>query len=1082
MSKPTRPFLVHPLARRAASAPGKRRAIYVAAALCVLWNTGAVYATSEAVSPSPTAQSAQDPAPAKADGWVETANHALGFVDLSDGQTIAARTTHLIVKGPLGRDFALTVNGQAVPSTQVGRRGKVASKNLQFWEYFGVPLQPGLNQLELSQGDAPAQHLSVRTPGKATQITLTPQSSNKVADGKTPIAVDIQITDSSGLTVIDPIEITPATNSGHWDLRGMTPGSRSGAVVLSSGHATLPFVPPSEPGPVDLRVSADTLQGQASMTLGAELRPMLAVGVVEGIINLKQGMIHSAGAGDGFEQELRALSHEWNGGKDSIAGRSAFFLKGKVRGDYLLTAAFDSEKEVKDRLFRDIQPDKYYPIYGDASVRGFDAQSSGKAYLRVDKGQSYLVYGDFIPNTDRQVRQLSRYNRALTGVKEHYESDRVSADVFASRDNTSQRVAQIPLSGISGPFRVFAGEFVENSERVEIITEDRNLPTLEWKTQVLTRFVDYYIDDASHALHLRAPEPGLDQQGNRRILRVTYETPGSGNQFWVVGGSAEVQVINGLKLGAVVVQDENHDDGRSLRAVTLDAVAPGNITIDGEAVQTDSVKHGTGFGGRLGVKGQLGETKFSATGVTTNDTFDNLSSPVSPGRTEVRARIEQPINATTLATGEAINLTENNRFSNEHHSVHGASVNVVKQLPNNVKLELGGRVARGEQQINGTSQDIDLNTVRAKVSAPIPGLPSLSMYGEAEQDVLNGAAHQFALGGEYHLNSNTRLYGRQELVSSLGSLYELGSQQRSYRTQFGIEHNYSTNGHVFSEYRQGGMIDGRDAQAAYGIRQGWEIAPGLTANGSFERQQNLGGKTDQQSTALTGSLEYLANSRWKANTSLELRRSTSEDSVLFTMGGAYKVNADMSVLGKSISYLSWGKNGATDGTRMRQRLGLAYRPASNNNLNALAYYEHRLESGSLAPEGSGRRQSEILAANVGVNVTRNLAWTVRQAFKHTTITNGDVHDTITGSLTSTRVTWDVTNKWDVGAMLAYQADTTGAHGLAYGIETGYVVAKNAWLSVGYNIQGVKDRDLSGEEQIAKGPYLRFRYKFDEATF
>jgi hypothetical protein len=67
-----------------------------------------------------------------------------------------------------------------------------------------------------------------------------------------------------------------------------------------------------------------------------------------------------------------------------------------VKGDYLLTAAYDSEREVRERLFRDIQPDEFYPVYGDSSVRGFEAQSTGPLYVRIDKKRSYLLYGDFV--------------------------------------------------------------------------------------------------------------------------------------------------------------------------------------------------------------------------------------------------------------------------------------------------------------------------------------------------------------------------------------------------------------------------------------------------------------------------------------------------------------------------------------------------------------------------------------------------------------------------------------------------------------------------------------------------------------
>ena len=53
---------------------------------------------------------------------------------------------------------------------------------------------------------------------------------------------------------------------------------------------------------------------------------------------------------------------------------------------------------------------------------------------------------------------------------------------------------------------------------------------------------------------------------------------------------------------------------------------------------------------------------------------------------------------------------------------------------------------------------------------------------------------------------------------------------------------------------------------------------------------------------------------------------------------------------------------------------------------------------------------------------------------------------------------------------------------ASGVETGYLVMENLWLSAGYNWRGFRDRDLTGSDYTAKGLYLRLRWKFDEDLF
>ena len=51
-----------------------------------------------------------------------------------------------------------------------------------------------------------------------------------------------------------------------------------------------------------------------------------------------------------------------------------------------------------------------------------------------------------------------------------------------------------------------------------------------------------------------------------------------------------------------------------------------------------------------------------------------------------------------------------------------------------------------------------------------------------------------------------------------------------------------------------------------------------------------------------------------------------------------------------------------------------------------------------------------------------------------------------------------------------------------GLEVGYLVKDNLWLSGGYNIFGFSDKDLAGENYTNPGIFARIRFKFDENSF
>ena len=51
-----------------------------------------------------------------------------------------------------------------------------------------------------------------------------------------------------------------------------------------------------------------------------------------------------------------------------------------------------------------------------------------------------------------------------------------------------------------------------------------------------------------------------------------------------------------------------------------------------------------------------------------------------------------------------------------------------------------------------------------------------------------------------------------------------------------------------------------------------------------------------------------------------------------------------------------------------------------------------------------------------------------------------------------------------------------------GVDVGMTIAKNMWVSVGYNFAGFRDDGLLGEPPYGQGPYLKIRIKADQDTF
>lgn len=96
---------------------------------------------------------------------------------------------------------------------------------------------------------------------------------------------------------------------------------------------------------------------------------------------------------------------------------------------------------------------------------------------------------------------------------------------------------------------------------------------------------------------------------------------------------------------------------------------------------------------------------------------------------------------------------------------------------------------------------------------------------------------------------------------------------------------------------------------------------------------------------------------------------------------------------------------------------------------------------------------------------------------------GGVADSFRAQLYSGRLVYDVTENWDLGLMAATQVGQYGARQHAVGVEVGYLIQQNLWLSAGYNHAGfAADSDLAGYEYTRDGFYLRLRFKFDQNLF
>ena len=1062
----------------------------------------------------------------------KVSSNDVAFINLSEGQQLSTYKQMVQVQAPLGSNFTLYTNGKVVSAEQIGKTAEQEKQNVTAFDYYAVDLQRGSNSLRGVATDVNGkviseQTIKVLTPDSLQAIDYRTQKQLVAADGVSEYQVVISLKDRDGRPYIASTPITIDTNIGRINLSDSSKDQAGTQVTVSGGELLIPITAPSIPGKGELVINTGSSKQVIPLQFTAQLRPLIAVGIVEGAISLKNfdgsNITDAQGA---FEQELREIA----GNEDySATGRAAMFLKGKVRGDYLLTLAYDSDKK-GERLFRDIEPGEYYPVYGDSSAKGFDAQSTSKLYVRVDKGRSFAMYGDLKTQIDNDEGiKLGQYNRTLTGLKAQFEDTNTRIIAFAAETSTSQRVNETRGLGVSGPYPL-ANDFdavLENSETIEVITRDANNPGRIVRRETLTRFADYEIDPISRSLYLKSPIASQDIDGNPIYLRVTVEVDEGGEKYWVGGIAAKQQLTDKVAIGGSYINSDDPLNKEELASVNTVVKFNDKLKLVAEYAKNKAenpnfqpsnqfnVTELTGNdveGDALRIELDYDNKKNTRAKAYHNDTdigFVTGASPQTAGRTESGVEVTHTLsNKNTALKLEGVRTKDHTTDA----SIEGVQASVEQRLSKNLVGEIGVRYYKQEaaasrntqaatdvlditndtifnddiinqsalNDVNNIEKDIKGTTARARLTARLPKLNNSLVFAEYEQDIEHSSRNATSIGGETALGSLGRLYARHDLINSLSGSYGLDDSEERQRTVIGFDATYMKDGKIYSEYRMRDAISAREAEAAIGLKNKWYVQEGLTLNTLFERVESLEGEKDSTATAAGVGVEYLANEKYKASGRLEKRWGDTSDTLLASAGAAYRYSDEITLLAKDI----YSQVDYDDGHRTinRFQLGAAYRDYDSNKLDMLAKLEYRLDDNATGNDPY-QKDAVVWSWSGNYHPTRPLTLSGHYAGKYTEYDAQGITSDNTAHAVYARGLYDISERWDIGV----QAGTywnKQADDLSYlvGAEVGYSPMTNLWLSLGYNFMGFEDEDIAYDDTTIEGAYFRLRFKFDEDLF
>jgi uncharacterized repeat protein (TIGR01451 family) len=1097
--------------------------------------------TKNSVEAKPTAEtkSVATAAPAASGTYETTTEETLEPVAAGQVRVLSPRPDEAVTGAALeiaartnaAWTVAVEVAGQRVPDSKIGETRIDRKNDLATFTFVGLGVRPGPNRIRVTAvgpngatgqtveltayGRGPAKRLEIVTDkaelsaggrdSTAVRVRAFDEWGHPAADGSVALAVSggrlmrVEETAADGSPSNKAAEraAEAALKQADGSNRGNSltqsdvdvPDAENDAatqqiVPLVGGEGRAVLVSDNAPGSVDINATTGAVEAKRQLRITPEIRPAILVGLGEVTIGAAA-------------PELSGASSD-----ATVRSRLAFFYRGQFVGaKNLLTLAYDSNRPVNrtggnDRLFQFDPLDRAYPLFGDSSTRYEDAQSNSKLYLRLDRGRSYFLFGDF--ETENRQGGLASYTRKLTGVKVHLENAKGDfVSVTGARPDTSFARDVFP-GGALGFAQLSHGEVLPGSETVVIEVRDRRNPEVIISRESLIRSVDYNLDSATGEVFFLRPISSFDFSFNLVQVVATYEyrTDSMSQAVYTARGHKNFEGL-GLKLGLSLVSQRQGEFG-SFVLGGVDAekslprggfvraewatsrgrvVAGGNVFFGDGGV--DDRHDGNAY--RVELEQPLGfrETRLRASYARADEGFLNpFGQTVTPGSQRTDVSVE--MRATKGARARFSFTDERNQTENVDNSRQTASLLWTQQFGERLRAQFGFDFRHFRDEITGRETDSNLVTVGAEYQAT----DKLQLSARREQNL--GEAdptypNQTTLAATYQWNQYTKLFFTQRLASApitpIGDVAGTGFAATAARneTAVGVETKLGRYANLNTRYQLENGVNGTDSFAVIGLSNRLPVNKELALDFGYERGFHLKGSGENFNAAHLG-FAWQPVEGFRTTGRYEMRDRGGAGSVL-TLGAAGRLFDNVTSLGRF--QLSRTDFAGRESSAMAATAALAWRPLHKDSVGLLFSYTRRdLSQQNGEGVAETRDRSDTLSTDGYYQATRNVELYGRFALKFgDTSSQGLGRVSTLTYMTQGRAVYRLGRFVDVageGRWLAQPASGTAR--ASFGSEVGFWVLPDLRLGGGYNWTGASEPGGVGLAPARRGFYFSISSK------
>ena len=1004
-----------------------------------------------------------------------------GFLSPADGTVIASQinAVRLILNSDLRA--VLTLDGKEIPDDRVGFKMQDKENSKSLYTYIGVDFgEPGEHTLQLKGIDPYGvarfdKSAKVIRTGAIASIKLISAAGN-IADGKTPVKVRVQLFDKDDKPIMANAELSLKGGTLRPVSESENMGRDSGAAMAAvDGQGWIKFQPVTVSGMYRVQLAYNKVVIDIETYVKPVMRNWILVGLAEGTAGYNTAAGHmenlkASGAEDQFYDKERV----------------AFYAKGTVKGEWLLTMSYDSAKQGTgvsgNALFQNIDPNAFYTLYGDSTTQAYDASSQRKLYLKVERDQFYAMFGDY--DTGLTVTELSRYSRRLNGIKTEFHSKDYELTAFGSETGQSFAKDELPGDGTSGLYRLNRPGIVINSETVTIESHDRFHSETVTDSRPMTRFIDYSIDYDAGTIFFKAPVASRDDQLNPVYIVVDYEVGNAGGNALTYGGRAGTKLMDGkLQVGGSYVHEGQVSGANNLYG----ADAAMNLGSGTKARAEFAASNNES--GLLKTSGNayLAEVTHSDKVFDAKAYFREQDAGFGLGQqsgTETGTRKFGAEGAYKLSSSTALNAQ-----AYQQDNLAGGNLRDFAELIGSYNDKDRGLTTRGgvRYAIDTLADSSHAESLLGTVGVSWKTLGQrLTLRADHDQALFSRNNNtdfptKTTLGADFAATKAVTLFAQEELT--------YGSAAKNNTTRAGVKATPWSGGTLSSSVGNDTTENTDRTFATVGLAQKWQVTPRWTVDGGLDRNQTITNKTGYQFNInvppAVGGEDFTAVS---LGANFLEKKLTWSNRVEYRTGSTDKKWGIITgVMNEQGLYWGWtGKlqvlhseaTGGVDNTDVDIRMGLAYRPPVTRwiLLDRLDLVSNDDSSAGVLTRG--KRIINNLNANFRPNQKTQLSlqYGAKYVLQQIDATDYSGYTDLVGI----EGRYDLTKDLDFG-LRASILHTWELRQMSYsfGPSVGYNVVENAWLSLGYNLIGFKDRDFSAANFTTQGPYVQFRVKFDQ---